>query len=132
MGELLRGLVAELPARARRRIADQAEGIPLYAVETVRALSDRGILNDGDGRLELAEDIGELDVPASLHSLLSARLDALEPDQRELVKAMAVFGGSFPARPWSRSPTCPRPRRRRPHVARRPRHLHDPHRSALA
>ena len=35
-------------------------------------------------------------LPASLHSLLSARLDALEPDQRELVKAMAVFGGSFP------------------------------------
>ena len=96
VGELLQGLVAELPARARRRIADQAEGIPLYAVETVRALSDRGILNDGEGRLELAEDIGELDVPASLHSLLSARLDALEPDQRELVKAMAVFGGSFP------------------------------------
>ena len=60
VGELLQDLVAELPARARRRIADQAEGIPLYAVETVRALSDRGILNDGEGRLELAEDIGEL------------------------------------------------------------------------
>jgi class 3 adenylate cyclase/tetratricopeptide (TPR) repeat protein len=94
--ELLRSLVAGLPARARRRIAAQAEGIPLYAVETVRALSDRGLLEEREGGLEPAGEIDELDVPASLHSLLSARLDALAPDERELVKAMAVFGGSFP------------------------------------
>ncbi len=97
MGELLDGLVAGLPADARERIAAQAGGVPLYAIETVRALADRGALVAGpDGRLTLEGDIGELDVPASLSSLLAARLDALEPDERELVKALAVFGGSFP------------------------------------
>ncbi len=96
VAELLDGLVDDLPAPARRRIVDQAEGIPLYAVEMVRALSDRGVLTERDGRLELAGEIGELDVPASLQSLLSARLDALSPEERELVKSMAVFGGSFP------------------------------------
>jgi class 3 adenylate cyclase/tetratricopeptide (TPR) repeat protein len=95
--ELLEGLVAELPATARRRIVAQAEGMPLYAVETVRALADRGALARGDDeRLAPTTEIGELDVPASLHSLLSARIDALSPAERELVKAMAVFGSRFP------------------------------------
>ena len=44
MGELLDGLVRGLPAEARSRIVSQAEGIPLYAIETVRALADRGVL----------------------------------------------------------------------------------------
>jgi class 3 adenylate cyclase/tetratricopeptide (TPR) repeat protein len=93
--ELLEGLVT-LPVPALRRIVAQAEGMPLYAVETVRALADRGVLVQRDERLEPAAEIGELDVPASLHSLLSARIDALSPPERELVKAMAVFGSRFP------------------------------------
>ena len=95
MTELLEGLVT-LPVPALRRIVAQAEGMPLYAVETVRALADRGVLVQRDERLEPAAEIGELDVPASLHSLLSARIDALSPPERELVKAMAVFGSRFP------------------------------------
>ena len=95
--ELLEGLVSGLPGSALRRIVARAEGVPLYAVETVRALADRGVLvQRGDERLEPAAEIGELDVPASLHSLLSARIDALSAPERELVKAMAVFGSHFP------------------------------------
>ena len=96
VSELLRGLVPDLPAAALRQVVAQAEGIPLYAVETMRALSDRGVLAEHGGRLGLTGEVGELDVPASLHSLLAARLDALSAEERELVKAMAVFGTSFP------------------------------------
>ncbi len=39
---------------------------------------------------------GELDVPATLGSLIAARLDALAPQERHLVRAMCVLGGSFP------------------------------------
>ena len=95
-GELLRGLVPGLPGPALRRIVSQAEGIPLYAVETVRNLADRGVLAERDGHLEAVSEIGELDVPASLSSLLSARLDSLTTEEREVVKATAIFGGSFP------------------------------------
>jgi class 3 adenylate cyclase/tetratricopeptide (TPR) repeat protein len=96
VAELLDSLVSGLPAEARGRIVSQAEGIPLYALETVRALADRGALASGNGKLRPAGELGDLDVPATLSSLLAARLDALAPDERELVKAMAVFGGSFP------------------------------------
>ncbi len=96
MRSLLAALVDDLPPDAVTRIVGQAQGIPLYALETVRALADRGALVERDGRLVCVREIGELDVPASLSSLLAARLDALTPAERGLVKAMSVFGGSFP------------------------------------
>jgi class 3 adenylate cyclase/predicted ATPase len=95
MEELLDS-VATLPMEAKRRIISHAEGIPLYAIETVRALADRGALVERDGALVLAGELGELDVPPSLISLLGARLDALYPEERELVKTMSVFAGNFP------------------------------------
>jgi class 3 adenylate cyclase/tetratricopeptide (TPR) repeat protein len=88
--------VATLPMTAKRRIISHAEGVPLYAIETVRALADRGVLVERDGALVLTGELGELDVPPSLISLLGARLDALGSDERELVRSMSVFGGNFP------------------------------------
>ena len=44
MEPLLGGLVPGLPDVLRRQILERAEGIPLYAVETVRMLLDRGAL----------------------------------------------------------------------------------------
>jgi class 3 adenylate cyclase/predicted ATPase len=93
---LLEDLVEGLPAGALERIVSQSEGIPLYALETVRALADRGALDESDGRLTVTGDVGELEVPATLSSLLTARLDGLEPEERALVKDLAVMGGSFP------------------------------------
>ena len=95
IAELLDGTVSGLPGPLRRRIVEHAEGMPLYAVETVRALSDRGVLAEREDGLAAVAEIGELEVPPSLHSLLSARLDALAPDERELVRSMAVFGARF-------------------------------------
>jgi class 3 adenylate cyclase/tetratricopeptide (TPR) repeat protein len=97
IGELLDAMVTGLPGAVRERIVAQAEGMALYALETVRALADQGVLGEDGGRLVVRGEIGQdLAVPASLTSLLTARLDALEPDERVLVKDLAVMGGSFP------------------------------------
>ena len=45
----------------------------------------------------LAGDLGELAVPESLHALLAARLDALDPVARSLAAAAAVIAGPFMA-----------------------------------
>jgi tetratricopeptide (TPR) repeat protein len=45
----------------------------------------------------LVGDIGELAVPDSLHALLAARLDVLDPGVRRLVADAAVLGTTFPA-----------------------------------
>ena len=64
MEELLAGLVPGLPVEVRDRILARAEGIPLYAVETVRMLLDRGLLVQdgpayGHGRGRSARGAGD-------------------------------------------------------------------------
>ncbi len=49
MTELLDGFVPGLPEELRARILARSEGVPLYAVETVRMLLDRGLLSEQDG-----------------------------------------------------------------------------------
>ena len=78
MGELLDGLVTGLPDGARARIVERADGIPLYAIETVRGLLDKGIVaKSDDGTLHLVGELGELEIPPGLTALISSRLDAL-------------------------------------------------------
>src|SRR4051794_1009046 len=97
MARLLDALVPGIPPAAASAIAVQARGIPLFAVETIRALVDRDIVLPIDGAYRLVGDIGTLTVPDSLHNLLAARLDALDPAVRSLAADAAVLGSSFPA-----------------------------------
>jgi class 3 adenylate cyclase len=97
MDRLVDALVPEMPPGARSKITSQAQGIPLFAVETVRTLIDRDIVQPVEGVYRLTGDIGELTVPDSLHALLAARLDALDPAVRQLVADAAVLGSTFPA-----------------------------------
>ena len=97
MDTLVDALVPGMPAAARAKITAQAQGIPLFAVETVRSLVDRDIVRPVEGVYRLTGDVGELAVPDSLHALLAARLDALDPGVRRLVADAAVLGATFPA-----------------------------------
>src|SRR3990170_1395659 len=82
MSELLAGLVPGIPESAVRAIVARAEGIPLYAVETVRMLlNDNRIEREGDAYRPVG-DLTELAVPESLHALIAARMDALQPRAR--------------------------------------------------
>jgi class 3 adenylate cyclase/tetratricopeptide (TPR) repeat protein len=95
MGQLLDGLVPGMPGAAKAAVAGRAEGIPLYAVETVRMLIDRAAVQPIDGVYRLVGDLGDLDVPASLHSLLAARLDTFDADTRRFIADASVLGSSF-------------------------------------
>ena len=97
MDQLVDALVPSMPPSARSAITRQAQGVPLFAVETVRALIDRDIVQPVEGEYRLTGDLGQLAVPDSLHALLAARLDALDPGVRRLVTDAAVLGASFPA-----------------------------------
>ena len=70
MDELLHGLVPGLPVDLAARIWGRAEGVPLYAVETVRMLLDRGLLVRRGDSFELTGPVDTLDVPESLQSLI--------------------------------------------------------------
>jgi predicted ATPase len=97
MEQLVDALVPGMPPPARSKITRQAQGIPLFAVETVRSLIDRDIVRPVEGVYRLVGDVGELAVPDSLHALLAARLDAVDPEVRRMVADAAVLGTTFPA-----------------------------------
>jgi class 3 adenylate cyclase/tetratricopeptide (TPR) repeat protein len=95
MEQLLAGLVPGLPDGLRRQILDRAEGVPLYAVETVRMLLDRGLLERHGDRYRVAGAVQDLEVPETLHALIAARLDGLAPEERRLLQDAAVLGKTF-------------------------------------
>ena len=95
MEELLEGLVPGLPKRLREQILARAEGVPLYAVETVRMLLDRGLLVPDGAVYTPTGEIETLEVPETLHALIAARLDGLSGEERRLLQDGAVLGKTF-------------------------------------
>ena len=92
---LLEGLVPGLPEPLRDQILARAQGVPLYAVETVRMLLDRGLLAQEGPVYAPAGSIETLEVPETLHALIAARLDGLAPEERRLLQDGAVLGKTF-------------------------------------
>lgn len=95
MTDLLAGLAPGLPQQAIAQIAERSEGVPLYAVETVRMLLDEGRLIREDERFRLVDPDLPFAVPPSLHALIAARLDALDVEARGIVQDAAVLGKGF-------------------------------------
>jgi class 3 adenylate cyclase/tetratricopeptide (TPR) repeat protein len=95
MSDLLTGLVPGLPQDLRASILVRAEGIPLYAVETVRMLLDRGLLEREGAVFRPIGSIDTLEVPETLHALVAARLDSLLPEERRLLQDASVLGKVF-------------------------------------
>ena len=98
MTALVNGLVAGLPSDVCGALVQRAEGVPLYAVETVRSLIDRDLVVPRGGQYVLVDpdvDLAAVGAPASLQALVAARLDALRPDERMVVNQGSILGQSF-------------------------------------
>jgi class 3 adenylate cyclase len=95
MRQLLAGLVPGLSASVARAIVARADGIPLYAVETVRMLVAEGRLKEEGGAYHPVGDLSSLAIPETLTALIAARLDGLDPADRGLLQDAAVLGQSF-------------------------------------
>ena len=98
MDEILTGLVPGLPKETRAAIRERADGIPLYAVETVRMLLDRGLVEREGDTYRVSGALDTLAVPETLHALIAARLDGLDDDERRLLERAAVLGKTFSTR----------------------------------
>jgi tetratricopeptide (TPR) repeat protein len=95
--ELIDALVpgGALPPAARARIADAAEGNPLYVEEFLGTLIDDGALVPSDDGWAASRDLGSIAVPPTIQALLSARLDRLAPEERTVAERASVVGRVF-------------------------------------
>jgi class 3 adenylate cyclase/tetratricopeptide (TPR) repeat protein len=94
---LIQGLVGDvdLPAEAGSRIAGVAEGNPLFVEETVRMLVDDGVLQRHSEGWALTGDLSSITIPPTIHALLTARLDRLEPEERAVIERGSIIGRAF-------------------------------------
>jgi hypothetical protein len=95
-GRLVESLLGggALDVAARERIVEASEGLPLFVEEMVAMLVDEGALNRDDGRW-VAADLSRIAAPATIHALLAARLDQLEPAERAVLERGSVEGQVF-------------------------------------
>jgi class 3 adenylate cyclase/tetratricopeptide (TPR) repeat protein len=80
--ELLRG-EAELSSDLLTRITQAAEGNPLFVEQMLAMIIEEGAPAAG------------LSIPPSIHALLAARLDRLEPEERAVIERASVIGKEF-------------------------------------
>ncbi len=95
MHDLLAGFVPGLPRPVVDAILARADGVPLYAVETVRSLVADGQLQRVDGTYRPVGQFTTLAIPDTLRSLIASRLDVLDPIDRSLIQDASVLGQSF-------------------------------------
>src|SRR5438094_2214739 len=82
LAQLLEEIAQEWPLdpAARARIAEAAEGNPLYVEQMAAMLAEGGSVDA---------------IPPTIHALLAARLDRLPPDERAVLERAAVAGKDF-------------------------------------
>ncbi len=89
-----------LSPQVRRQILEKAAGNPYYLVELVHSLVEQNILvrDPTNHRWQVASQDIVLELPASLKSLLTARIDRLSAPEKVTLQMAAVIGPIF----WSK------------------------------
>jgi len=88
-------LATELPSRLHELLVTRSEGNPFFVEELVGMLIDRGLLARENGHWTATESASEIDVPDSVQALLAARIDLLDPADKEALQTAAVIGRVF-------------------------------------
>jgi class 3 adenylate cyclase/tetratricopeptide (TPR) repeat protein len=94
-GKIVEQLLGSLEPSVRRRIAQAAEGNPLYVEQIVSMLVETGAIERGADGWEAKAGAAELQIPPTVQALVAARLDALRPEERAVVDPGSVIGLTF-------------------------------------
>jgi class 3 adenylate cyclase/tetratricopeptide (TPR) repeat protein len=85
-----------MPAELRDRIVERAGGNPFFIEESLRSLVESGaVQKDEAGEWRLRDRPSVLEVPATLHAVVAARIDRLPPTARECIQLASVIGHRF-------------------------------------
>lgn len=83
-------------APLRQFLVERTGGNPFFVEEIVRGLVESGVLAGRRGQYRIARPFSSVEVPATVHAVLAARLDRLAPDQKWLLQEAAVIGKDVP------------------------------------
>jgi adenylate cyclase len=77
----------------------KTEGSPLFMVDLVRTLHDRGVIARHEGRWRLTQELREVarEVPESVRSMIDRKIGLLSDADRQLLRVASVQGDRFDA-----------------------------------
>ena len=87
-----------LPADLASRLPESTQGNPLFVRELMTMLVDDGVIEEADGTWDLTIDVDAVDVPPTIQSLLSTRIERMPPDERRFLEHASVIGLDFTLR----------------------------------
>ncbi|MEK6408456.1 MAG: protein kinase [Acidobacteriota bacterium] len=87
----------DFPGEFVELIYEKTEGSPLFMVDLLRYLRDRGVIRKQEGKWILAQSAPDLahDLPESVRSMIERKLDQLEEEDRKLLVCASVQGYEF-------------------------------------
>ena len=87
----------DFPADLPELIHNKTEGSPLFMVDLVRDLQNRGVIVEEKGRWTLAQSAPDikLELPESVQGMIQRKLDQLNENDRRMLAAAAVQGFEF-------------------------------------
>jgi class 3 adenylate cyclase/tetratricopeptide (TPR) repeat protein len=94
--ELLAALLGPDPGLAPLTQMLVKRGNPFFLEETVRTLVETGALTGERGAYRLARSVETLRVPATVQTILAARIDRLSAEEKQLLQAASVIGKDVP------------------------------------
>jgi class 3 adenylate cyclase len=96
--ELLTALLGSDPRLEpiKRLLIERTEGNPFFLEETVRTLVETRMLAGDRGAYHLATSGPTIQVPATVQTVLAARIDRLPPEEKQLLQSAAVIGKDVP------------------------------------
>ena len=99
-GRLMDSLVSaeEMPPHTRTLIAERSNGNPFFVEEIVRAILQAGAVYGDGGAWEANETVAAAGVPESITGVVLNRVDGLDEELKDVVRAACVVGTAFPLR----------------------------------
>jgi len=96
--ELLGALLGDDTAlrSLKQHLIAKTEGNPLFLEETVRGLVEAGALVGEPGGYRQVRPIDTIRVPDTIQTVLSARIDRLDPEAKRMLQLAAVIGKEVP------------------------------------
>lgn len=97
-GDLVQELTGDAPALAglRAEITERSGGNPFFAEELVLSLADNGVLVGERGQYRAGPSRNLAQLPATLETVLGARIDRLPEREKMLLQVGAIVGKEFP------------------------------------
>jgi class 3 adenylate cyclase/tetratricopeptide (TPR) repeat protein len=94
----LHALLGDDPSLAAltQLLIERTGGNPFFLEESVRTLVETEVLVGKPGAYRLVQALPTIQVPATVHAVLAARMDRLPPEEKHLLQTAAVIGTEVP------------------------------------